>query len=201
MTALVLVAAKGEPRVDSRVLAAGLGNKHRNVVELVERYLAQFRRLGIVPFQTEKFDGRGRPERFALLNEDQAYFLLTLARNSEKVVELKVSLVAAFKEARAGTAAQIEYMPGYHALHDRAHELAAGSPNERFVHMNLNKLVNKTAGIEAGVRAKLPPAMKARVTVAQEVAMLALESANDHHDGYEKAKQALGNLGRALQVR
>lgn len=35
-----------------------------------------------------------------MLNEDQCYFLLSLSRNTDKVVKLKVSLVLAFGEAR-----------------------------------------------------------------------------------------------------
>lgn len=203
MTALTLVSGKGEPRVDSRVLAAGLRNQHKNVLELVERYRSHFARFGVVPFQTEKPTGSsgGRPERFALLNEDQSFFLLSLSRNTDHVVELKASLVAAFKEARAGAGVALEYMPGYHALHDRAHELAAGSANEKFVHLNLNKLVNKTVGVEPGMRSRLPAALKARVTVAQEIATRAMESANDHHDGYDKAKQALGSFGQVLRLK
>jgi phage regulator Rha-like protein len=203
VTALTVVIGKGEPRVDSRILATGLRNQHKNVLELVERYVDKFRRFGVVPFQTEKPTraSGGRPERFALLNEDQSYFLLALSRNTDHVVELKASLVAAFKEARAGSAVAVEYLPGYHALHDRAHELAAGSANEKFVHMNLNKLVNKTAGADPGTRSRLAPAIKARVTVAQEIAIRAMESANDHHDGYDKAKQALSSFGQVLRLK
>lgn len=199
--ALSLIEVKGESRVDTRILATGLNNQHKNVMELVDRYADHFKRFGIVPFKTEKLPGggRGRPERYALLNEDQSYFLLSLSRNTDHVVELKANLVLAFKQARAGHAVvALEYLPGYHQLHDKLHELAAGSSNERFVHMNVNKLVNKTCGIESGQRDVLAAPSKAAVIVAQQVAAAALASANDHHDGYEKAKAALGTLGKAL---
>lgn len=100
---------QGEPRVDSRLLAEQLGNKHKNSMALIERYLAKFKEFGLVAFQTEARPvGRhgGGDVRFALLNEDQAFFLLSLSRNTDRVVELKASLIMAFREARYGHACQ-----------------------------------------------------------------------------------------------
>ena len=48
----------------------------------------------------------GGDARFALLNEDQAFFLLSLSRNTDRVVELKANLIMAFREARYGSACQ-----------------------------------------------------------------------------------------------
>ena len=109
MNAIALTQHKSEARVDSRLLGNQLGNQHKNTTALIERYLSKFKRLGVVPFQTEKpLAGTvgGRPERYALLNEDQAFFLLALSRNTDRVVELKSSLIMAFREARYGHACQ-----------------------------------------------------------------------------------------------
>lgn len=95
-----LVQAEGEARVDSRLIAERLGVRHKNTYDLIKRYEADFRELGILPFQTEEIRGRGQPEKFALLNEDQAYLLLTYSRNTKKVRALKISLVKAFRDAR-----------------------------------------------------------------------------------------------------
>lgn len=106
---IILTEYKGEPRVDSRLLAEQLGNKHKNSMALIERYLGKFQEFGVVPFQTEKplaGTAGGRPERFALLNEDQTFFLLALSRNSDRVVGLKADLIMAFREARYGYAHQ-----------------------------------------------------------------------------------------------
>lgn len=197
---IILTEHKGEARVDTRLLAEEMGLQHQSVYEQVKDFKSDFEQLGVLRFETGKPGAKGgRPEQFALLNEDQAYLLLTFSRNTRTVRALKVKLVLAFKEARAGrVAADIEYLPGYHALHDKLHDLAAGSSNERFVHMNVNKLINKTVGIEAGQRDVIATPSKAAVIVAQQVAAAALGSANDHHDGYEKAKAALGTLGKAL---
>lgn len=109
MNAITLIKSQGEPRVDSRVLAEQLGVKPKNTLELIERYLSEFERFGVVPFQTEKpraGTAGGRPERFVLLNDNQAFFLLTLSRNTDRVVELKSSLIVAFRETRYGYACQ-----------------------------------------------------------------------------------------------
>ena len=104
---ITLTQYSGEARVDSRLLAEQLDNKHKNSIALIDRYLAKFEEFGVVPFQTEKplaGTAGGRPERFALLNEDQAFFLLALSRNSDRVVGLKADLIMAFREARYGYA-------------------------------------------------------------------------------------------------
>lgn len=95
----------------------------------------------------------------------------------------------------------VEYLHGYHEMHDLAEALAEGSKNGKFVHMNLNKLVNKTVGIAAGQRSKLAPPLRSLTVVVQNLATQAMTGAKDHHDGYDRAKDALGQLGRALQVR
>lgn len=92
-----------ELRVDSRVLAEQLANKHKNTVELIDKYADKIRRFGLLPFQTEARpvgQHGGGDIRFALLNEDQCYFLLSLSRNNDVVVALKVELIMAFREAR-----------------------------------------------------------------------------------------------------
>ncbi len=109
MNVVTLIQSKGEPRVDSRVLAKQLGNKHKNTMALIERYTLKIKQFGLLPFQTEARpvgQHGGGDARFALLNEDQAFFLLALSRNTDRVVELKSSLILAFREARYGHAWQ-----------------------------------------------------------------------------------------------
>lgn len=199
---LQLVLLKDEPRIDSRLLAQQLRRPHYGVFELVRDYQGDFEELGVVRFQTWKpLPGSkgGRPERFALLNENQAYLLLTYSRNTARVRALKIKLILSFDAARRAAAMrQTEYLPTYHALHDRIHALAAGSPNERFIHMNVNRLVNKAVGLKAGQRPLAPLPQQALLVVAQHVATQALQQADSHHDGYEVAKSAVLNLSRAL---
>lgn len=192
---LTLTTTKVEARIDSRLLAQGFGNKHKAAMALMERYSDRFKRLGILPFKKAVINGRGQPERYALLNEDQAYLLLSLSRNSDIVINLKVKLVKAFGNARrAADLRKTEYLPGHHQLHDALHELAAGSPNERHVHMNVNKLLNKFAGIEAGQRANAALPQQALLIVGQLVATNQAHGATDHHNAYQGIKTTLTAL-------
>lgn len=197
----IVLTAGDDPRADSRDMAVRLRNKHKNVVGLITKYLDKFKRLGVVPFKTEKpLEGStgGRPESFALLNEDQCYYLLSLARNSKHVAELKLQLVMAFRASRlAADITKTEYLPTYHDLHRQVGILANGSSNARFVHMNINKIVNQAVGIDAGQRGRLDLPHRSMLVVAQSVARKAMAQGKDHREGYRMAKDALQQLGAA----
>lgn len=92
-----------------------------------------------------------------------------------------------------------EYLPTYHALHSRVDELAVASKNKQYVHINLNKLINSTVGIETGERHGLPVPRKSLLIVAQAAATHAMEGASDHHDGYQMAKAAMGTIRPVAQ--
>ena len=189
--AIALTAATIEARVDSRLLAARLGIHHHNLFAQVKSHKADFKEFGKVPFQTEALPS-GQSEKFALLNEDQAHLLLTYSRNTAKVRALKVQLVKAFAQARrAADMRRMEYLPAFHHLQDAIHTAAAGSVNERVVHINFARLVNKTAGVDTGQRAAAPVPKLALLVVAQLMAAKAIQSAHDHRDGYQRAKAAL----------
>ncbi|MEO6278525.1 Rha family transcriptional regulator [Roseateles sp.] len=201
--ALPLSTIKDEARMDSRLLAEALALQHRSVFKLVSDNRADFAALGKVRFEiaASPDSATGQASKFALLNEDQCYLLLTYSRNTERVRGLKLRLVQAFREARnAAEVRRSEYLPGYHQLHDDIHALAAGSPNERFVHLNVNKLVNRTAGLDAGERSSAPLPKLAAVILAQNLAARAMRSAGDHHEGFARAKVALHSLQNLLQL-
>lgn len=201
---LALTTTKDEPRVDSRLLAQHLGNQHRHVIALVEKYADKFQGLNQLLFKSavgERQQGGGNPERFALLTEDQAYFLLSLSRNSERVVNLKVKLIQVFSDARRAIAMrQVEYLPTYHQLHDRVHQLAVESSNEKFVHIHVNNLVNKAAGVATGQRGSASLHQQAMLIVCQDLATKAMHGATDHHEGYQRAKQRLQSLSAVTQL-
>ena len=103
MSKIVLVVNNNEPRVDSRVIADGLGIQHKNVVETIRRYQSDFEDFNHLTFETEvgvRQQGGGKAEIFVHLDEDQAIFLLTLSRNSERVVALKKGLTKTFGKYR-----------------------------------------------------------------------------------------------------
>ncbi|MGB4336122.1 MAG: Rha family transcriptional regulator [Chromatiaceae bacterium] len=81
-------------------VADGCGLQHKNVFALVRRYQDDFKELGILAFETrEKRGTQGAPTEYAVLNEDQATYLITLFRNSPVVRRFKLTLVKAFRKA------------------------------------------------------------------------------------------------------
>ena len=108
-----LALVEGEPRVDSRLIAAELGVAHKNARSLVDNYLGEFKEFGQLPFETEvgeRIQGGGNPTKFYLLNEDQTYFLMTLVRNSDQAVYLKKRLVKAFAQYRLAHSSDPRYV-------------------------------------------------------------------------------------------
>lgn len=96
----------GQPMTTTLQIALGLGVMHKNIIQLVRTYLPDFQELDPLAFKTRLGEalpqgGFGHPTRYAVLTEQQATFLLTLMRNSPRVVEFKKSLVKAFFHARS----------------------------------------------------------------------------------------------------
>lgn len=104
MTPLPDLVQADEPRADSRWIAQRVGNDHSSVYRLIADYLDEFEELGVLRFEIEKppkGSPGGRPKRYALLNEDQSYLLLTYCQNTPQARECKRALVKAFAKARA----------------------------------------------------------------------------------------------------
>lgn len=186
MQVVELSSIKNEARVDSRLLAERLDIQHKNVMAMIDQYSADFEEFGVIAFQTrkpKKGSVGGRPEIFALLNEDQSYLLLAFSRNTPSVRALKVELVKAFARFRQHRQADSDYLPYYHELHDsvkaladRAHQCGSNAP-ERVFHININKLVNEAFSLESGQRPDLPGHLRAKVTAANVIAKELLEEA------------------------
>ena len=193
-----LTVVRDEPRADTRLLALHLGNQHKNVFELVKNYKADFEQLGKVTFQTEALPS-GQLEKFALLNEDQAYLLLTYSRNTATVRALKVKMVAAYRDARrAAEVREAEYLPSYHAMHDAIKRAANGSPNERFMHMNANKFLNELAGVRPGQRPVAGQLQQSILALGCAMAAKAVTEAPDGHGLHQHIKNALKPLASVL---
>ena len=90
--------------VDSRLVAQELGVNHsdwyQNVItnKKFQPYAEQA--FGILRFENGEIKGRGQPEKFVLLTEEQATFYMTLSRNTPEVVQLKLKLVKASFDAK-----------------------------------------------------------------------------------------------------
>ena len=193
MKNLPLIVKKDEPRIDSRVVAQQLGVEHESVMRLLNKYQADFEVHGLFRFEIGK-PLNGRPEKFSYLNEDQCWLLLTYNRNTKKVRALKGQLVRAFREARLAAELKAEYLPAYRDMHDQLIRFHDVSPTDRFLHMNINKLVNAAAHIKAGHRSTAPVPHKAMLIVAQHLASEAMRNATDKHEAYAAVKSAVAPL-------
>ncbi|MFK7604911.1 MULTISPECIES: Rha family transcriptional regulator [unclassified Pseudomonas] len=199
---ITLTQYKGEPRADSRTLAEQLDNDHDNVIQLLKKYPTDFKQFGILRFETGVIKGRGQPEQFAHLNEDQCYLLLAYSRNTAKVRALKINLVKAFREARdRASVTDNQYLPFYHAMHEevamlaqRAKDLGSHTP-ERVFHINANKALNTAMGIASGQRGSLDMGQRLILTTLQAIYRRhlhqSIESGADHREAGRKAKAAV----------
>ncbi len=192
--------AKQEHRADTRLMARELGTTHKSVFEQARNYKTDFEALGEVPFQTEALPS-GQSVKFALLNEDQAFLLLTFSRNTAKVRSLKLKLIQAFRDARrAAELRQTEYLPEYREMREAIHVAAAGSPTERFLHMNANKALNQLVGIGAGQRGTAGPLTQSLMAVGCALAAKAVREGKDGHGVQQRIKTALLPLAGVLAL-
>lgn len=82
--------------VTSETIAQGAGVQHKNVLEMIAKHSDQIKRFGPIAFETRPLPGGGNPIRVALLSEQQSTLVMSFMRNTDKVIEFKVSLVDAF---------------------------------------------------------------------------------------------------------
>jgi len=90
MNNLVLV-KKDNIFTDSLIIAKGTDNEHRAIRRLIEKYENDLNDFGKVCILNAALDTKGGIQKISyyLLNEEQATFLITLLRNSKKVVAFK----------------------------------------------------------------------------------------------------------------
>ena len=104
----------GQPMTTTLQIALGLGIQHASVIKIVRTYLPDIQEFGRVQFESTnsafemansgfeiRNSNQGRHTRYAVLNEEQATFLMTLMRNSPRIIEFKKALVKSFFQAKA----------------------------------------------------------------------------------------------------
>ena len=98
---LQIIELNGELVVDSRLIAKRLDIEHESLMRTLKKYESKIeQRFGVIRFEIGEIAGRGRPEKFALLTENQATTLMTFSKNTDAVVECKLDLVEAFSNAK-----------------------------------------------------------------------------------------------------
>ena len=90
---------KNKPVTDTLTIAKGIGVTHKNVLGLLRKY-SETEILQTSAFETRILKTGGRPTEYAILNEIQASFLITLMANSKKVVSFKEELAKQFFRQR-----------------------------------------------------------------------------------------------------
>lgn len=199
-----------EFRIDSRLLAPELNHRHRTILENLDKYKDQFESLNHLPFQTDA-GYNNSPVRYALLNEDQCYFLLTLMRNNDHIVSAKLKLVKAFRDARAQLAlrdiARIEGKEARktetEAIKDLvSYAMASGSKNANMYYANITKMTNKLLGIEAGQRNTLDHKKLQQIKVAETIIEIAirdgLKAGLSYKDIYTLCKDRVSSIATLL---
>lgn len=216
MSDFLVLQIGNELRTDSRLLARFLNHRHRTILENVDKYLPLFSEIGRVPFETGTFQTAGgeQKQRYALLNESQCYFLLTLMRNNDRVVEAKLQLVKAFEDARRqlakrdsarieGKKARIAETESIKALVDYAS--ASGSESANKYYVIITKMTNEFLGIESGERNSLSAERLKQIATVELVVDIAIrdgiKAELPYKDIYKLAKERVFSLGVALGVK
>ena len=204
-----------EPRIDSRLLAPELNHRHRTIFENILKYQSKFESLGLLPFKTEAVnieDARGiKYQKFALLNEGQCYFLLTLMRNNDVVVDKKAKLVAAFIQAKDQVAlhdiARIEGKEVRKTETDAIKSLveyasASGSQNAKMYYANLTKMTNAALGIDAGQRDLLDHKSLQQIKIAETIVEIEIREGIkknlNYKDIYKLCKERVSSIAQVL---
>ena len=91
-----------KPTISALIIADSTGNKYASVRELITRFSLDIEEFGKIHFADLKSANQvsGRIKQVAQLSEEQATFLMTLLKNSKKVVEFKKNLVKSFFELK-----------------------------------------------------------------------------------------------------
>ena len=102
---LVFLSKNNLPLTTSLIIAERLDIQHKNILHNIDKFSKELQTINPLAFGTRKGEplpqgGYSKSTRYALLTEEQAAFVITLSRNTPKVVEFKLALTKAFFEAR-----------------------------------------------------------------------------------------------------
>lgn len=175
---------------------------------MIKKYKDDIEDFGTLLISNEESTG-GRPIELFLMNEEQATFLMTLLKNSKKVVAFKKELVRQFYEMRRillerqsphWQATRLESKTTRRMETDEIKALveyakANGSKNADKYYVNFTKLANKVVGI--------PPDSRDAITASQlnnliliehiigEIIKAGIRQGNYYKDIYQACKKQL----------
>jgi len=95
-TSLVRLTPDGELRASTEVIAQGMAYQRASTIKLVRRHQTRLESFGPIRFQIRMGAHGGVPVEYADLNEQQAALIVSFMRNTARVIDFKVSLIAEF---------------------------------------------------------------------------------------------------------
>jgi len=196
--AISLTVIDGELLVDSRLVAERMEVPHKNLLTAIDEYADYLKRFG-ENILTQESNKRVPP--FVLLNRGQAEFLLALVGNSLELVKFKRDLILAFEQQSEKLDANNEYLLFYHAAHGNLQLLLDKSENKTasyIHHMSIDKLINKSLGIQSGERRNLSPQLRLVATImlaiVSRVCEQAIKDGSGHKEVYFQVKKQLSAI-------
>ena len=203
----------------SLIIAKGTKNQHESIIRLINEHITHFERWGQIYFTdlksgNKKGDLRGRPTRVAILNEQQATFLVTLLRNTDTVVEFKCELVDRFYKMRekfadmrssgelerlkirqAGKVERRGLTDAFKPFADREHNLPQG-----LYYAMPTKFIQETlCGIPKGGRSDATGEQLSLLSLLESTARDVFQVADKDGDDYNTALQKVRNTALYLQ--
>lgn len=192
----ILVQHRTEPRIDSRLFAARIGIKHKNLFDLVKKNAKNLRQFGTLPFQTEtcSHSTGASINKYALLNESQFDFMCRIVRgrNHEQMTQFKLDVTKAFSKKRAAEPIRREYLPHYHESRDALRDLGA----EKHHFINLARTENRLTGLLTGERASADEQQLGLLVCMQKIEQAAFQ---DAIDSGLSATQALREVSKRIE--
>ena len=192
---------------NSKVIAEGTGVAHRKLKEVIKKHSKEIESFGklYAPYEAESTGGRR--EQYFVLNEPQAAFLITLLKNTQKVVSFKAELVRQFYMMRRilaerQTAEWIETRKqGQLVRKDETNVLQKlveyakeqGSTHAAMLYMTYSKLANKMVGItsrDTATNAQLNDLSTMERLIAK-VVIDGMENGTHYKDIYKQSKERL----------
>lgn len=95
----IVTAKRNKPTTTSLIVAESCGVQHKNTIALIRKYQADFETFAPLAFETlvaKRAQGGGEATEYAVLNESQATYLITLFKNTDIVRAFKLRLVQEF---------------------------------------------------------------------------------------------------------
>lgn len=209
---------------NSKIIADNSGIRHDKIKRVIEKHIDRFKRFGKLstPYEVESFTG-GRHAEVYNLNEQQATFLITLLKNTEKVLNFKEELVRQFYKAKK----RLEEIktPEYQqlrltaksstkTLHDIIKEkyipyaIESGSKTykekPRLAYNNFEKVINKSLQIVSKGREYLSGREQMCLDMANNIISCLIEDCIDkqveYHEIVERAKDKATQLVGVLPI-